>query len=42
MKALFENHNITFDNKETVLELNSAQIEATFKSYRFIQSIRTS
>jgi hypothetical protein len=28
MKALFEPHNVTFDNKETILELNGCTIEA--------------
>jgi hypothetical protein len=27
MKALFLKHNVTFDNKETVLELNGCHIE---------------
>jgi len=37
MKNLFFNKlDITFDSKETVLELNKCRIEASFKSYRFI------
>jgi hypothetical protein len=28
MKALFEPHNVTFANKETILELNGCTIEA--------------